>query len=112
MIRGFGSRATATGLIFAACCVVGCEKSPPAATDPAMAPWRLDPKSQIELLSNGEFLIRGRAASNLGDMGAPAAEALPILDKLAKDDPHPKVRQQASDAATKIRAATGGGPSQ
>ena len=112
MIPGLGRQAIAIGLIIAACCAVGCEKSPPPVTDPAMAPWLLDPKSQIELLSNGEFLLRGRAATNLGNMGAAAAEALPILEKLAKDDPHPKVRQRASEAVQKIRAASGKGPSQ
>ena len=104
-------RAIAIALLLAACCALGCEKSPPPVTDPAMAPWLFDPKSQIDLLKNEDFRLRSAGAFNLGNMGAMATEALPALDKIAKDDPHPKVREKASAAAEKIRAATGGSPS-
>jgi hypothetical protein len=76
-----------------------------------MAPWLYDPKSQIELLKNEDYRLRSAGALNLGNMGANAAEALAALDKLAKDDPNPKVREKAAAAAEKIRAATGGEPS-
>ena len=87
---------------------LGCEKSPPPTTDPAMAPWLYDPKSQIEILKNEDAGLRSAAAFNLGNMGAKAAEALPALDKMAKDDPNPRTREKARIAAEKIRAETGG----
>ena len=82
--------------------IVGCGKAPAPDIDPAKAPW-LDPKAQIEGLTNQDFRIRGISAFNLGNMGAKAVDALPILDKLAKDDPHPKVREKAQEAIDKIR---------
>jgi hypothetical protein len=85
----------------------GCEKAPPPVTDPAKAPWRLDPNMQIEGLKNGDFRIRGLSAFNLGNMGAKAANAIPVLEKLAKDDPNPKVRENAQQAVDKIRSASG-----
>ena len=88
--------------------IAGCDKTPPPATDPAKAPWLLDPKSQIEGLNSSDFRIRGLSAFNLGNMGAKAVEAIPKLEKLAKDDPHPKVRDNAREALEKILAATGG----
>ncbi len=85
---------------------LGCEKAPPPVTDPAQAPWLYDPKSQIDSLKSGNYRIRGLAAFNLGNMGSKAVEAVPALEKLAKDDPNPKVRENASEALEKIR---GGG---
>lgn len=85
----------------------GCEKAPPPVTDPAVAPWLLDPKSQIDTLKNSDRRIRGIAAFNLGNMGAKATEAIPALEKLAKDDPDPKVRENATEALDKIRSAGG-----
>ena len=85
----------------------GCEQAPPPPTDPAKAPWLLDPQSQVDSLKDGNFRIRGIAAFNLGNMGALAADAVDDLEKIAKDDPHPKVRQNASEALQKIRAAKG-----
>jgi HEAT repeat protein len=76
-----------------------------------MAPWLYDPKSQIDILKNEDYRLRSAAAFNLGNMGAQAAEALPALDKLAKDDPNLKVREKARVAAEKIRAVTGNSPS-
>ena len=83
----------------------GQESSPP--TDPAKAPWLLDPQSQVDSLKDPDFRIRGIAAFNLGNMGALAADAVPDLETIAKDDPDPKVRERASEAVKKIRAATG-----
>jgi hypothetical protein len=84
----------------------GCDKGPPSAVDPAKTPW-LDPKSQIEGLENSDFRIRGLSAFNLGNMGARAAEAIPELERLAKNDPHQKVRENAAEALAKIRAVAG-----
>ena len=101
------SRVATTVLLLTAFCVLGCEKKYPPVTDPAKAPWLLDPQSQINGLKNEDFRIRGLSAFNLGNMGAKAGDALPELERLAKDDPEPKVRARASEAAEKIRAATG-----
>lgn len=87
--------------------MLGCEQAPPPPTDPAKAPWLLDPQSQIDSLKDRDERIRGIAAFNLGNMGALAAEAIDDLEKIAKDDPNPKVRARASEAIEKIRAATG-----
>jgi hypothetical protein len=83
----------------------GCSKSTPPVTDPAKAPWLLDPKSQIEGLKNGDDRIRGIAAFNLGNMGAKGADALPELERVAGDDPSQKVRDRAKEAIDKIKAA-------
>ncbi|MEX2170411.1 MAG: hypothetical protein WD851_13940 [Pirellulales bacterium] len=100
-------RRFAGGLILVLGIIGGCEHTPPPPTDPAKAPWLLDPQSQVDSLKDGNFRIRGIAAFNLGNMGALAADAVDELEKIAKDDPHPKVRQNASEAIEKIRAATG-----
>lgn len=92
-------------LAFLVASTTGCERRPPPVTDPAKAPWLLDPNSQIEGLKSGDFRIRGLSAFNLGNMGAKASEAIPILEKLAKEDPHPKVREEARMAVDKIRSA-------
>jgi hypothetical protein len=87
--------------------LIGCEQATPLPTDPAKAPWLLDPQSQIDSLKDNDLRIRGIAAFNLGNMGASAEKAIPDLEKLAKDDPEPKVRESAKEAIEKIRAATG-----
>ena len=46
------------------------------------------------------------SAFNLGNMGVKAASAIPVLEKLAKDDPNPKVRENAQQAVDKIRSAS------
>ncbi len=99
-------RVATTLLLVAIPWVTGCEKAPPQPTDPAKAPWLLDPQSQINGLTNEDRRIRGLSAFNLGNMGAMAADALPELERLATEDPEPKVRQRASEAVTKIRAAS------
>jgi hypothetical protein len=92
-------------LLLAIAFQLGCDQAPPPVNDPANAPWLFDPRSQIDGLKNGDRRIRGIAAFNLGNMGAKAAEAIPALEKLAKDDPDPKVREKASEALQKIRGA-------
>ena len=91
--------------------VAGCRKAPPpAAVDLSRTPW-LDPKVQIEGLTSRESIIRGASAFNLGNIGADAADAVPQLERLAQNDPEPKVREQAAAALGKIRSALGqGGP--
>ena len=93
-------------LILVACLCWGCGKSPPAVTDLSQTPW-LDPKAQIKSLKDGNMQIRGIAAHHLGNMGAAAAEAIPELEKLAANDPEPKVRDLSKEAVEKIRAAPG-----
>jgi HEAT repeat protein len=86
--------------------MAGCEKSPPPVTDPAKAPWLLDPQSQIDGLQNSDFRIRGLSAFNLGNMGDKAAETIPALEKIAQSDPNPKVRENARGAIEKIKSAS------
>jgi hypothetical protein len=101
-----------TALLFAISILVGCGKSPPPVTDPAKAPWLLDPNSQIKLLKESQHRVRGIAAYNLGNMGAKAIDALPELERLAKNDPEPIVRARAKEAIDKIRSATEAKPAQ
>jgi HEAT repeat protein len=84
----------------------GCGKAPPSAGDLSSAPW-LDPKVQIGGLASDESIIRGASAHNLGNIGAAAADAMPQLELLAKNDPEVKVREKAAAALDKIRAAVG-----
>ena len=84
----------------------GCEQAPPTAADLSKSPW-LDPKVQIEGLNNSDKVIRGVSAYNLGNIGAPAADAVPRLEQLAKDDPEPKIRENAAKALEKIHAELG-----
>jgi hypothetical protein len=87
--------------------LVGCGEAPPTPTDPAKAPWLLDPQSQIDSLKDPDVRIRGIAAFNLGNMGALAKDAVDDLEKIAKEDPEPKVRAHAQTAIEKIRAEAG-----
>jgi hypothetical protein len=91
-------------LLLAGASISGCSKSPPPVTDPAKAPWLLDPKSQIAGLKNSDLRIRGMSAFNLGNMGANAKDALPELERIARDDPESKVRDRAKEAIDKIKA--------
>jgi hypothetical protein len=86
--------------------ILSCEKAPPPVTDPANAPWLLDPNSQIEGLKNSDFRIRGLSAFNLGNMGAKAVDAIGPLEEIARNDPNPKVRKNAQEAIDKIRSAS------
>jgi hypothetical protein len=105
--RGLDARflRAASAVALAAAFVAGCEQQAPAPVDPAKAPWLYDPKSQIDGLASRDMRLRAVSAYNLGNMGALAAEAAPQLEKLAQDDPEPKVRDQARQALEKIRAA-------
>jgi hypothetical protein len=96
---------TALSTLLAVLCLVGCNRSPPSPVDLSKTPW-LDPNVQREGLKNQDFRVRGLSAFHLGNMGASAIEAVSELEKLAKDDPHPKVRENAVEALTKIRGAT------
>src|SRR6478752_9564880 len=96
--RGCSRLTAATVMLFVALALSsGCKQSQPPVTDPAKAPWLLDPDSQIKNLSDGNFKIRGLAAFNLGNMGGKAASALPALERLSHDDPNEKVRDNARE---------------
>jgi hypothetical protein len=88
--------------------ITGCNRVPTPIIDPAKMPWT-DPKVQLEGLSNRDVRIRGISAFNLGNIGAKAVDALPALEKLAKNDPNPKVRENAQEALNKIRSASSKG---
>jgi len=112
LARGKLNGAAATALLFVISFLVGCGESPPPVTDPAKAPWLLDPDSQIKLLKESQERVRGLAAFNLGNMGAKAVDAIPELERLAKNDPEPIVRNRAKEAIEKIRAAASASPPQ
>ena len=95
---------TAAVLLLAFISASGCEKSVPTETAPPGTPW-LDPTSQIKSLKDGSYRVRGLAALNLGNMGAKASDAIPDLEKLSREDPNEKVRENARQAVEKIRAA-------
>lgn len=95
-------------LLLASLCLAGCAKSEPLPANLSKTPW-LDPQAQISSLKQGDARIRSGAARNLGEMGAKAADALPELDRLAREDPEEKVRKRAQEAVEKIRAATNNG---
>lgn len=95
------------GAILFTALVAGCGKSTAPVTDPDKAPWLFDPQSQIDGLKNSDYRLRRLSALNLGNMKERAAEALPLLENLAEKDPHPKVRESASQAAGAIRDAVG-----
>ncbi|NCA11311.1 HEAT repeat domain-containing protein, partial [bacterium] len=54
-------------------------------------------------LRGGEQLARLEAAVALGDIGAPAADAVPILELVSEEDPAPVVRAAAKRALQQIR---------
>ena len=104
--RAGGIEALCLALAIAAAAVVGCDTAPPPVTDLSKTPW-LDPKVQAKGLSDGDKRIRGLSAFNLGNIGAPAADAIPALQKLAQDDPDAKVRELSKQALERIRANVG-----
>ncbi|MCC6493527.1 MAG: HEAT repeat domain-containing protein [Pirellulales bacterium] len=90
---------------------IGCRQQPQAGpVDLAKSPW-FDPQVQIESLSDADARIRAASAINLGNLGVQAEAALPKLDQLAASDKADIVRKNAGEAASKIRAAMGGGAS-
>lgn len=97
--------------VLAGVCSLGCGRSAPTETDPSKTPW-LDPQAKMKALKQSDRRVRGLAASQLGEMGAKAVDALPELERLAKDDPDPDVRERAKKSVDKIRAATGAGANQ
>ena len=54
-------------------------------------------------LRGGEQLARLEAAVALGDIGAPAVDAVPILELVSEEDPAPAVRAAAKRALEQIR---------
>jgi HEAT repeat protein len=75
-------------------------------TDLSKTPW-LDPQAKIKALRQSDQRVRGLAATQLGELGAQAVDALPELERLAKEDPDLNVRARAKESVAKIRAATG-----
>lgn len=57
-------------------------------------------------LRGGQDLARLEAAVALGDIGAAAIEAVPLLELVAEEDPIPAVRSAASQALDQIRSAS------
>ena len=99
------NRNSAIVFLLAVVSVAGCKEASPPVTDVTKTPW-LDPQSQIKGLKDGDYRIRGLSALNLGKMGAKAADAIPELERLSRDDPNERVRENAGQAVEKIRAAT------
>jgi len=95
------------GILLVLIAATGCDTGPKAAK-PTLekTPW-LFPGPQIEQLTAKDFRARAVAARSLGRMGAEAEAAIPELEKLLEDS-NPKVREIATEALEKIRAATGG----
>ena len=56
-------------------------------------------------LKNEKELVRLEAAVALGEIGPPAATAIPMLEMLAEEDPSRTVRQAAAGAARMIKPA-------
>jgi len=90
--------------LLAVVAIAGCEKTSPPVTDVTAMPW-LDPRSQIKGLKDNDYRIRGLSAFNLGNMGPKAEEAIPELERLSRDDPNERVRENSRQAVEKIRAA-------
>jgi HEAT repeat protein len=59
------------------------------------------------LLSDQMLGTRKDAAEYLGDLGARALRAVPLLERASKSDPEPQVRDAAANALEKIEAARG-----
>jgi HEAT repeat protein len=57
----------------------------------------------IRLLDDKAHLVRWAAASSLERFGTDSRDALPALEKLAKNDPEPSVRDAAGSAVRSIR---------
>ena len=106
-VAGFYGLAVVAALLIVDRCTRGLRQYAAAANRPGKGSLAADPQSQIEGLKNSDVRIRGISAFNLGNMGAKAADAIPVLEKLAKDDANPKVRENARLALEKIRAAAG-----
>lgn len=61
-------------------------------------------------LRGGEQLARLEAAVALGDMGAQATEAVPLLELVSEEDPAPAVRAAAKRALEQIRSGSTSAP--
>ncbi len=57
----------------------------------------------MRALSDRDAVVRLMAAFNIGQMGEPARQALPLLEDLAESDPDPKVRETALKMLNKLR---------
>jgi HEAT repeats len=60
--------------------------------------------SLVRALADRDATVRLMASFNIGQMGAPSRQALPLLEDLAEADPDPKVRETALKMLNKLRA--------
>lgn len=60
--------------------------------------------SLMRALGDRDATVRLMAAFNIGQMGGPSRQALPLLEDLAEADPDPKVRETALKMLNKLRA--------
>jgi HEAT repeat protein len=70
--------------------------------------WRATIPNLITVLRDPDHQVRRSAAAALGNLGGDASHAREPLSKLARDDPDPTVRQEASDAIKSVGSPSGG----
>jgi HEAT repeat protein len=70
--------------------------------------WRATIPNLITALRDPDHQVRHSAAAALGNLGPDASHAREPLSKLARDDPDPTVRQEASDAIKSVGSPSGG----
>lgn len=59
--------------------------------------------SLMRALSDRDATVRLMASFNIGQMGAPAKQAIPLIEDLAESDPDPKVRETSLKMLNKLR---------
>jgi HEAT repeat protein len=69
--------------------------------------WRAAIPKLITALRDPDHQVRRSAAAALGNLGLEAADAREPLNKLARDDPDPTARQEASDAIKSVGSPSG-----
>jgi HEAT repeat protein len=70
--------------------------------------WRAAIPKLITALRDPDHQVRRCAAAALGKLGPEASDAREPLSKLARDDPDPTARQEASDAIKSVGTSGGG----
>ena len=70
--------------------------------------WRATIPKLITALRDPDHQVRRCAAVALGNLGPEAADAREPLSKVARDDPDPTARQEASDAIKSVGSPSGG----
>jgi HEAT repeat protein len=69
--------------------------------------WRSAIPKLITALRDPDHQVRRSVAAALGNLGLEAADAREPLNKLARDDPDPTARQEASDAIKSVGSPSG-----